>query len=541
MSGAHEAPGRPAARASERLVWALLLAASAAFVGAIVFAVPPNMDEYVHYHPIACAAFPLAALHDLRAGCDGRLDLALFGHFLPLRAYRYAGASTALWYWPLYELFPSRHGPRLLGVVSLFLTSLGIARLARVPWRVAWLAGAFCVPLAFTMIVDTGPVGYQVVATVWGVVLVRFLVSQEEGVARARVLAASVLLGLGLFLAVEKKPFFVYQLPGLALLGLVLGRLDARAADGRPGLVVAAARLVPAGLVLAILVAILVHAETRRGYPYLYDLTRVGSSIPLTDLAAQLEHLRTSHLLEYLTDFRTFGHRVFGFHPGAPEPATVVWWLLVVLAAALGLRASSERRGLALRLVACVLAALVTLVLVNLNRLTWGGHHVIGAWPFLVAGLAFALQAVWRAGRRGTVAVLLLALAATQAWVLRDTLARRPDPVSSWDLVAIHDHLDASGLAEDHVVVALDWGSYYVKSLYGPREQLVTWVEPLREREEARRLRALARRTGRKLAVIRRRDTSADLALLESELPPLERHDVPGTAPDADWQLWLER
>ncbi|MEW6273419.1 MAG: hypothetical protein AB1689_29415 [Thermodesulfobacteriota bacterium] len=190
--------------------------------------------------------------------------------------------------------------------------------------------------------------------------------------------------------------------------------------------------------------------------------------------------------------------------------------------------------------VACALAFGVTLALVNSNRLAWGGHHVIGAWPFPIAALAFALHACWTAGRRGTVWVLVVVLAATQAWLLRGILARRPDPVSSWDLVAIHEHLDASGLAESHVIVALDWGSYYVKSLYGPREQLVTWVEPLRERADARRLRELARRVSRRLAVVRRRETSADPALLAAEAPRLARRDVPGVAPDADWQLWVE-
>jgi hypothetical protein len=109
--------------------------------------------------------------------------------------------------------------------------------------------------------------------------------------------------------------------------------------------------------------------------------------------------------------------------------------------------------------------------------------------------------------------------------------------VSSWDLVAIHDYLDESGLARENVVVVLDWGSYYVKSLYGPREQLVTYLEPLRERAEARRLRALARRVGRKLAVVRRRDTSADLAVVEAELPRLARREVPGAA--GEWELWV--
>lgn len=500
----------------------------------IVRAVPPNMDEYVHYHPLACAAFPLAELHTFRAGCDGRLDLAPFGRWLPLRSYRYIGASTALWYLPLYELWPSRHGPRLLGVVSLLLAASGIARLARVPWRIAWLACALCVPLAFLLVVDTGPVGYQVACTAWAAVLLRFVLTRETG---ATELAASALLGLLLFLGVEQKPFFAYQLPGIALLGVVLARMEDRERGHRWSVTGVAVRLAPAGIVLATLTVLLLGAETRRGYPYLYDLTRVGGTIPLLDVAAQLEHLRSSNVLHYVTDFRGFGHRVYGFRPGPAHWATLLYWIAGAVAVGAALRVSPEPGALARRLVACGVAFLGTLALVNLNRLVWGGHHVIGAWPFLVAALAFALGDAWTAGRRWTVLAVLVVLALSQAWVLHGILARRPDPVSSWDLVAIHDYLDESGLARENVVVVLDWGSYYVKSLYGPREQLVTYLEPLRERAEARRLRALARRVGRKLAVVRRRDTSADLAVVEAELPRLARREVPGAA--GEWELWV--
>jgi hypothetical protein len=232
---------------------------------------------------------------------------------------------------------------------------------------------------------------------------------------------------------------------------------------------------------------------------------------------------------------------VYGFNPLELAPATALYWLAIAALVVAGLRAAVRPRALALVLGASGAAFAGTLVLVNLNRLTWGGHHVVGACAFLLVGLAFASRALWSAGARRAVLVLLAVALLAAAGSLRGIVARPPHPLSSWDLVAIHEHLDVpGGLAQDHVVVALDWGSYYLKSLYGPREQLVVYVDPLRDRAEVRRLRALARRHARKLAFVRRRQTSADWNVLATEIPTLARQDVPGVGRDADWQLWVE-
>ncbi len=229
----------------ERLVVLALAAGSLLVVALVVLAVPPNMDEYVHYHPIACAAFPLAEEHVFRAGCDGRLDLRVLGAWLPLRSYRYAGSSTAAWYLPLYLLWPSRHGVRLLGVGSLVLLAAGVVRLVRLPWWVAWLLCASCLPVVFLLLFDTGPVGFQVALAAWAVVLLRYVLTAELG---ARSLATGALLGVLLFLGVEQKPFFVYQLPAIGFLGLVLARYDE--ARGAPrGLAPRLAALAPLAVV----------------------------------------------------------------------------------------------------------------------------------------------------------------------------------------------------------------------------------------------------------------------------------------------------
>lgn len=233
MTAAEERPVRRGPPL-ERLVVLALAAGSLVAVVLLVVAVPPNMDEYVHYHPIACGAFPLAEEHVFRAGCDGRLDLRVLGTWLPLRSYRYAGSSTAAWYLPLYLLWPSRHGVRLLGIGSLVLLATGLARLVRLPWSVAWLLCASCLPVVFLLVVDTGPVGFQVALAVWAVVLLRHVLTARPG---ARSLATSALLGVLLFLGVEQKPFFVYQLPAIGFLGVVLaGTTDPgrRGAASRP-------------------------------------------------------------------------------------------------------------------------------------------------------------------------------------------------------------------------------------------------------------------------------------------------------------------
>jgi hypothetical protein len=123
----------------------------------------------------------------------------------------------------------------------------------------------------------------------------------------------------------------------------------------------------------------------------------------------------------------------------------------------------------------------------------------------------------------------------------RELTARPIHPFSSPDRDAIHAYLDESGLARSSVIVVLDWGSYYVKSLYGPPEQLVVYVEPLRVPLDVVSLRRLAELLDRRLVFVARRDSRSPVDRLRSELPGVARVPVPGARPSPEWELWVDR
>lgn len=114
---------------------------------------------------------------------------------------------------------------------------------------------------------------------------------------------------------------------------------------------------------------------------------------------------------------------MYGFHPAAVHPATAAYWLACLVTAGVALRSAPRPGRLLGVLAACLAAGAGTLWLVNLNRVVWGGHHAVGAWPFLLAALGFALRALLDAGRRRYVlAFLAVALrlpreAEWQLWV----------------------------------------------------------------------------------------------------------------------------
>src|SRR5262249_23282580 len=139
----------------------------AGFCAAIMFGVPPNMDEYLPYQPLACRSFPGAGLHVFRDGC-GLYDLRLpGGAWLPLRSYWYIGAASSAFYWPLYQIWPHYLSGRVLGVVSLLLVVVGASRLTGSGWALSLLVLGLFFPLAYQVIADTGPVGFQCVLVFW--------------------------------------------------------------------------------------------------------------------------------------------------------------------------------------------------------------------------------------------------------------------------------------------------------------------------------------------------------------------------------------
>jgi hypothetical protein len=156
-------------------------------------------------------------------------------------------------------------------------------------------------------------------------------------------------------------------------------------------------------------------------------------------------------------------------------------------------------------------------------------HHTILAFPFLIMA---ALTA--RVSRRALCAFAILNVVPFLMFWRQPVLDH--DDSSK---VALNAVLRDSTLARRYLYVVVDWGLYYYQGLYGHDQQAVVYMEPLNLPYDIARLDGLRRSSGRKVAILYRRNGSvSDVPLLTGRFglwpcAAVERNAV--------WQVLLER
>ncbi|RAI40829.1 hypothetical protein [Rhodoplanes roseus] len=456
-------------------------------VGAILL-VPPNMDEVLPFHALACRIHPAAVLNTFREPCDGTYVLhGPFGLAI-MRSYAYVGGLSAVLYAPFHAVWPGITTQYLVGLGWLVLFAALLAGSARRPLLAFCLALAFF-PFVLQLVHDTGPIRVSAVAFAGSAVLVRRFAGRGVSLQ----IAGGAVAGLLFALALEDKPFLVYLLIPAAFfavaaladdpagsesgLRIALGSLALRLRRAGPFAVAAAA-------VLAVGGALVLFARTADGAFYLDHLAR-------TRVAFTLRDVRDAVLL-YLTAWLSFAHRVYDL----PSPSivtamkfsTVAFYAACVAAAAVHV----GRTILTLRLV-LLLASIVSMIAVFLlTRNVWAGHHVVFVFIPAIVILSDLIAALPRRAATGLVAGFCLLNAATAVIVF----AKTPRVDSAWerDRILAVLNAEAGGTA---IVNHSAWGIYYVHALYAPRDALVVYTEPLVATDAAAIL-ELSKRTGRR-------------------------------------------
>jgi hypothetical protein len=172
--------------------------------------------------------------------------------------------------------------------------------------------------------------------------------------------------------------------------------------------------------------------------------------------------------------------------------------------------------------------------MLNRTQRSWAAHHIVMAFPFLWIAQAIALRGAL-ASRPRVAALLVGGILATQAIILALIPQHEPLANTDWSRIRISRFLAESGLGERSVITTLDWGHYYLQSLYGSPGQLVTWVWPA-TRADLEELARIARDRGRGHAFVFLKTHEAErVALIRSVFPAARpaQADFGG-----EWALW---
>jgi hypothetical protein len=446
----------------------LLLATAALIVlGWMLFCAPPNMDEFLPYHPIACTYYPAAHLQTFRESCFAYRTETLW-HTVYYRPYGYVGMLTAAIYYPLFRLWPQMASLYVLATFMSVAFYYGLTRLHHMSagWVVVLLA---FFPITYQMIHDTGPV--RVPLLVFPLVA---LLARKMGTSHhlSRYLPA-IGIALGMAMAVEDKPFFVLLLPGLFFytLAFVEGRLVTFFRNNIGPL------LVMPSIFAGLLALILLQKVGDHGELYYFQtLSGIGGTHSLLDIL--------NRLAVFIMGPISYAHRNFDIDQ------TVLNWSIGSML--LFFVCPLIRRRHLCRTDACLVLSFLSMIAVFLmNRAVWAGHHFVFLW---VPALSLYLRGFNR--HHGHLMMSCLVALGLSSVVILACANVNPD--DSTKRSAVRTYLSREDVASNNVINNSSWGEYYIQSLYGAHSQWVTYIDPY-DANAIQKLKTIARSQGRRI------------------------------------------
>jgi hypothetical protein len=98
------------------------------------------------------------------------------------------------------------------------------------------------------------------------------------------------------------------------------------------------------------------------------------------------------------------------------------------------------------------------------------------------------------------------------------------------------DQLINTNFKDQYVVITVDFGLYYIQSLYGSPRQCVLFIHPTRF--DAQKIKEVLMKTGRKALFVGRAKDFFNFSWLIKEFPHLTKFKMPFEA--GTWEIWYE-
>lgn len=149
-------------------------------------------------------------------------------------------------------------------------------------------------------------------------------------------------------------------------------------------------------------------------------------------------------------------------------------------------------------------------------------HHVVLSFPFLV----LTLFAIGSQCKKDKVVWLLVIVFLVVNACLYAGLAQLPHKEKNHPAMVDLNAFLNQEFSGPYVFVVLNWGMYYIKALYGNKDQCVVYIDPLSSQDEVDRLKELLHTTQRKAVFILRRDAGKSLVILRKTFPHLSQADT---------------
>lgn len=504
-----------------------------AVIGAVYFYlfslyVPFSMDEFSSYYILSCAYYPFMKL----AGECGCHALAPFGdHFFPVRTCPYAGGIlSCLAYYLLFELWPSPYSARLLDLIFLFLQAFILHRAFKVDLLLSFVLLLFFMPYAFQHMVDTGPIIFHTIS----VFLVYYMTQKWKRSLKNNLRDSwkyPVLIGMVLFLCIYTKLVYFTLLPGVLILLVYCLFYDEPALGSQLHVraVKIGGQLLLLCATLGVLGLILFNSRDRDNVKYFFVLTQI-KSIP--DPRQFLKHLW--ELCGYLTNPLRSAERVLMWSSARMTLGGVLLAGTIIALLGYGM-AQCRKKGMGYGFIV-VNVLLFLLTFISLAKIDGEVimHHVILCYPFGILAIFYVYSrlsadrfVVWM-----TALFLIVNLGLYRQATTLPTL--RHSDMSNVRVI----NLINERYSEGYVIVIIDWGLWYMQSVYGAKDQCVVWIDRWDESEPIARLKEILRNTGRKALFVGFWDSQHKWSAVKQHFPDIVplRTDIN----TGEWRIWYQ-
>lgn len=515
----------------------------------IVFGVSTNMDVFSGYHPLACLYFPNAHMNIYRESCNNAFNLTLPNGWLWPRAYFYIGLFHSIYYYPFYLLYPHPVSAFLSGLFLAVVALLGAKKLLKCGWDVllALVFSNFFILYAF--IQDSGSQGLQAMLIFWIPCLVQNALRRPNiGVGMAWGIAAAFLS----FAALEAKPVFVYSLLCITIITLFAAKPELYQRD-RIGTNIL--RLLPGAVLFGVLFWIFFFAS-KVGYGnYFEALSGYSSRFPFLQKAHMT---RIVQLLEaYWLQFASAANYAYltyipahAYHSPPIQNIPLDWlklllslpfWLAAGALMFLRIRKPDNAQTPPSATMANVflLSGLLLLILFAWNNSLINPHHTMQAFLMVATGIALKAETL-KPHYPKFVRTVLLLVAGANLFTASYMAATRPTWRGADYVIKALKPLNNEELASKTAIICVDWGSYYIVSLYGPKNQVVLYFDPWWTAQNVADMKKLIRKAGRKPLILTGPTTAYQTASFIKDYFPELTKVYPMTIPDSNVAIWAE-
>ncbi|MDI9347929.1 MAG: hypothetical protein QM538_05440 [Methylacidiphilales bacterium] len=426
--------------------------------------VSPSMDEFLPYHRIACTDYPFAKEHVYKESCtDYKNSILGISYY---RNYLYSGAVSNIFYKPFYWFNQSKYSHYLYGIVALICMGWLISRIFLLQ-RYLMLLPICYTPLLYQSLHDAGPIRFALVAHF---LLIMLIVALFNELKRKKQLLIGVGVCMVVAIAIEDKPFFLYLIPQILILVFVVLNYK----KYQPIELFIKSNLQSCVLLIGA-IAIAMSVTLLFTQVYLWNGKLQPYIVHLLSMLPDYERGFGRALVAIVTFTFTplnMADRGFEFTLQERLISTLAFCpLLFIAGKQIWITRHSYGRYLALAFGA---TSFIYFVMKNVHF----GHHLIFLHVPMIIALMLYANASWRSFivvlASMTLVVVVTSLQLTFAEVRVEQNPEREE---------LFKYLQKPEIARNAVINFSSWGGYYQQSLYGDKNQLVTYIDPLNAKD----------------------------------------------------------